>query len=75
MVNNLFKIFKLRKEERWLASVALMVFTFFNVLLIASHWKTCTQGASGGFYSLFTRWFNMSGYDCWSWIMVSGKQI
>lgn len=75
MVSNLFKIFKLRKEERWLAAVALIVFTFFNVLLMASHWKTCTQGASGGFYSLFTRWFNMSGYDCWSWIMVSGKQI
>ena len=74
-MSNLFKLFKLRKEERWLAAVALVVFTFFNVLLMASHWKLCTQSASGGFYSLFTRWFNMSGYDCWSWIMVSGKQV
>ena len=74
-MSNPFKIFKLRKDERWLAAVALIVFVVFNALLVAGHWGAWTRGASGGFYSLFTRWFTMSGYDCWSWITVSGKQI
>ena len=74
-MSNLFNIFRLRKEERWLAAAALMVFVAFNALLAAGHWEAWTRGASGGFYSLFTRGFTMSGYDCWSWITVSGKQI
>ena len=74
-MGNLFNIFRLRKEERWLAAAALMVFVAFNALLAAGHWEAWTRGASGGFYSLFTRGFTMSGYDCWSWITVSGKQI
>lgn len=74
-MSNLFNIFRLRKDERWLAAAALMVFVAFNALLAAGHWEAWTRGASGGFYSLFTRGFTMSGYDCWSWITVSGKQI
>ncbi|MBF1082405.1 MAG: hypothetical protein HXL34_08155, partial [Prevotellaceae bacterium] len=74
-MSNLFNIFRLRKDERWLAAAALMVFVAFNALLAAGHWEAWTRGASGGVYSLFTRGFTMSGYDCWSWITVSGKQI
>ena len=49
-MSNPFKIFKLRKEERWLAAVALIVFVVFNALLVAGHWGAWTRGASGGFY-------------------------
>jgi membrane protein len=31
--------------------------------------------AHGGFWSVFTKNFRMSGYDCWSWITVSGGRI
>ena len=60
-------IFKIKREERWLALVALLFFVGLNALLIGSHWEAYTQGAPGGFWSLFTRRFTMSGYDCWSW--------
>lgn len=68
-------IFKIKREERWLALVALLFFVGLNALLIGSHWEAYTQGAPGGFWSLFTRRFTMSGYDCWSWITVSGLRI
>ena len=71
----IFNIFKVRKEERWLALSMLLVFILFNGLLIASHYHTYTMGAHGGFWSIFTRHFRMSGYDNWSWITISGMRI
>ena len=68
----IFNIFKVRKEERWLALSMLLVFILFNGLLIASHYHTYTMGAHGGFWSIFTKHFRMSGYDNWSWITSLG---
>ena len=72
---HIFDIFKVKKEERWLAFVMLAVFVTFNAMVIASHYHVYTMGAHGGFWSIFTKNFRMSGYDCWSWIMVSGGRI
>ena len=72
---HIFDIFKVKKEERWLAFVMLAVFVTFNAMVIASHYHVYTMGAHGGFWSVFTKNFRMSGYDCWSWIMVSGGRI
>ena len=72
---HIFNIFKVKKEERWLAFVMLAVFVTFNAMVIASHYHVYTMGAHGGFWSIFTKNFRMSGYDCWSWIMVSGGRI
>ena len=72
---NAFKIFGIRREERWLAIVALLVFATFNALLISAHWKAYTLGAHGGFYSLFTTRYMLSGYDCWSWLTVSEGRV
>lgn len=72
---HIFDIFKVKKEERWLAFVMLAVFVMFNAMVIASHYHVYTMGAHGGFWSIFTKNFRMSGYDCWSWIMVSGGRI
>lgn len=71
----IFNIFKVRKEERWLALSMLLVFILFNGLLIASHYHTYTMGTHGGFWSIFTKHFRMSGYDNWSWITISGMRI
>ena len=73
--DNLIKIFKIRKDECWLTVVSLLIFTFFNALVIASHFKLYTLGAKGGFYTIFYKHFQMSGYDCWSWIAASGWRI
>ena len=72
---HIFNIFKVKKEERWLAFAMLAVFVTFNAMVIASHYHFYTMDAHGGFWSIFTKNFRMSGYDCWSWIMVSGGRI
>ena len=72
---HIFNIFKVKKEERWLAFVMLAVFVTFNAMVIASHYHVYTMDAHGGFWSIFTKNFRMSGYDCWSWITVSGGSI
>ena len=72
---HIFDIFKVKKEERWLAFVMLAVFVTFNAMVIASHYHLYTMDAHGGFWSIFTKNFRMSGYDCWSWITVSGGRI
>ena len=72
---HIFNIFKVKKEERWLAFAMLAVFVTFNAMVIASHYHVYTMDAHGGFWSLFTKNFRMSGYDCWSWITVSGGRI
>ena len=72
---HIFNIFKVKKEERWLAFAMLAVFVTFNAMVIASHYHVYTMGAHGGFWSVFTKNFRMSGYDCWSWITVSGGRI
>ena len=72
---HIFDIFKVKKEERWLAFAMLAVFVTFNAMVIASHYHVYTMDAHGGFWSIFTKNFRMSGYDCWSWITVSGGRI
>lgn len=72
---HVFNIFKVKKEERWLAFAMLAVFVTFNAMVIASHYHVYTMEAHGGFWSVFTKNFRMSGYDCWSWITVSGGRI
>ena len=71
----IFNIFKVKKEERWLAFTMLAVFVTFNAMVIASHYHVYTMEAHGGFWSVFTKNFRMSGYDCWSWITISGGRI
>ena len=71
----LFNIFKVKREERWLALAMLAVFVMFNALVIAGHYHAYTMGAHGGFWSIFTKNFRMSGYDNWSWITISGMRI
>ena len=72
---HIFNIFKVKKEERWLAFTMLAVFVTFNAMVIASHYHVYIMEAHGGFWSIFTKNFRMSGYDCWSWITVSGGRI
>lgn len=65
----------LRKEERPVAIVALIVFAALNALLIANHWQSFTRGAHVGFWSVFYNHLNMSGYDIFSLIFISSMRL
>lgn len=65
----------LRKEERPIAGVALVVFAALNALLIANHWQSFTPGAHVGFWSVFYNHLNMSGYDIFSLIFISCMRL
>lgn len=65
----------LRKEERPVAIVALIVFAALNALLIANHWQSFTRSAHVGFWSVFYNHLNMSGYDIFSLIFISCMRL
>lgn len=65
----------LRKEERPIAGMALVVFAALNTLLIANHWQSFTRGAHVGFWSVFYNHLNMSGYDIFSLIFISCMRL
>ena len=65
----------LRKEERPVAVVSLIVFATLNALLIINHWDSFTRGAHVGFWSVFYNHLNMSGYDIFSLIFISCMRL
>lgn len=68
-------ILRIRKDERWLALVALVAFTLLNALLIYNHFDRFTRGANVGFWSLFYNHLNVSGYDVFSLIAISCLRV
>ena len=43
---HIFDIFKVKKEERWLAFAMLAVFVTFNAMVIASHYHRLHHGST-----------------------------
>lgn len=72
---SIFRLFRIRKEERGLALILLLVFIGLNALVIQQHAHQYFLGAHGGFWSIFRKTFEVSGYDCWSWITISGLRV
>ena len=68
-------IFCIKKEERWLVLIMLIIFVSFNALLIYSNYSWYTKGVHGGFWTIFSKHFQMSGYDNWSWITISSMRV
>lgn len=68
-------MFGIRKEERPLAIIALVVFAVLNGLLIYNHYDSFTRGAHVGFWSVFYNHLNMSGYDVFSLIFISCMRL
>lgn len=65
----------LRKEERPVALVALVVFVLLNAMLIYNHYDSFTRGAHVGFWSVFYNHLGMSGYDVFSLIFISCMRL
>lgn len=68
-------IFKIKKEERWLALVAFLIIAALNSMLIYHYSPLFLRGGRLGFWSIFFKHFCVSGYDCWSYIAISNLRI
>lgn len=68
-------MFKIKKEERLIALVALFVFVAFNALVIYKYSPLFLKGGNLGFWTIFSKNFRMSGYDCWTYIVLSNMRV
>ncbi|MBR1401918.1 MAG: hypothetical protein IJ562_10150 [Prevotella sp.] len=66
-----FSIFKIKRQERILALLALAVFVFLNALLIYKYYGLFTRGGNLGFWSVFWNHFRVSGFDSYTYIILS----
>ena len=70
-----FGIFKIKREERLPAVVALLVFVILNALLIYKYYGLFTRGGKVGFWSLFWDHFRVSGFDSYTYITLSNWDV
>ena len=68
-------IFKIHKEERWIALLTLLFLLCLNWMLISNYPDSFTKGGTLGYWSIFSKNFRVSGYDCWSYVMLSNLRI
>ncbi len=66
----LFHIFKIKREERWMALGAFLMITILNALCIYKYFDKFIQ-VSDNYKSLFTHTFHISGFDPISYQVVS----
>ena len=66
-----FKIFKIRPEERVQAAVALLVIVFFNALFIYRMHDLFMQEGFGPYWKVFERELHLSGYDPLTYLGVT----
>ena len=71
-MNNIFKI---KKEERVLAFIYMLVFSTFNILLLHSYPSSFFKAGKLGFWSIFYKHFTVSGFDAYSYIFLSNEKI
>lgn len=64
-------IFAIRREERMPALVAIIVFVALNALMIMKYHERFTLGGNIGFWSVFSKRFLVSGYDMFTYMILS----
>lgn len=67
-MNNIFKI---KKEERMPMLVAALVFVILNVLMVLYHYEQFTRGGKVGYWTIFSRDFQISGFDFYTYLTLS----
>ena len=70
-MNNIFKI---KKEERLFALIALITIIAFNVLMITYHFEDFGK-PKAGFWTLFTKNFQISGFDPYTYLTLSKWKV
>ena len=69
-MKSIFDIFKIRKDERWLAIVSALMFSFLNFMTVYMYWgRFCAL--SDNYHRLFVRWFRISGFDPLTYEVIS----
>lgn len=61
-MKKVFHIFKIRKEERWLSILLLLLLAILNGLVISKYYAPFTE-ITGNYYKNFIRHFCVSGFD------------
>ena len=74
-LKKVLKLFKIRKDERWLALGALLFFLLLNALLIYRYYDRFTLGGNLGYWTIFYKTFHVSGFDAFSYITMSNLRI
>lgn len=70
-MNNIFRI---KKEERLFALITLIVIIAFNVLMITYHFDDFGK-PKAGFWTLFTKNFQISGFDPYTYLTLSKWKV
>lgn len=71
-MNNIFKI---KKEERLFAIVALLIIIAFNVLMVTYHYTDFSKNGNVGYWSIFTKNFQISGFDPYTYLTLSKWKV
>lgn len=69
-MRNPFYIFRIRREERWVAIIAFLLITTLNALFIYKYFDQFSQ-ISDNYKSIFVHGFHISGYDPITYLIVS----
>ncbi|WP_081657626.1 DUF6080 domain-containing protein [Prevotella sp. AGR2160] len=69
-LQNPFFIFRVKKEERWLALCAMVYTLFFNTLVVLKYWDRLHLLAKH-YFKLFVDTFHISGFDPLSDVVIS----
>ena len=68
---NPFKLFKIRREERLQAVVAMAIILVFNILFIYRMHDLFLQEGFGPYWKVFEHEFHLSGYDPLTYLGVT----
>ncbi len=74
-MTNLIKIFRIRKEERLSAAVALLVIIMLNALIIYKYNNVFIHNTGTDYWQVFLRYFHISGYDPITYSVVTGWTV
>ena len=69
-MKKIFHIFKIKKDEVWLALVSTIIFTCLNALTVCKYYGSFSQ-LSDHYHRLFVKTFHVSGFDPLTYEVVS----
>lgn len=69
-MKKIFSIFRIRREERWVTLLALIVFATLNAMTILKYHASFSQ-LSDNYHKLFVNQFRMAGFDPLTYAVVS----
>lgn len=71
----MLSLFKIKREERLPALILLTVLVVLNAMLIYKYFDLFTRGGNLGFWTLFRKNFCVSGFDAFSYIVLSNMRV